>query len=132
MARILLVDDHDDVRRAMTRALQRMGHAVTQAADGRHALSVLEGEPLDVVVTDINMPGMDGIELTIAVGKRWPRVPIIAVSGGGMLPKELLLENAAVLGAVTTLTKPIDFEELRAAVEAALEGGARQEPPPGG
>ncbi|HSW27855.1 MAG TPA: response regulator [Longimicrobiales bacterium] len=120
MARILLVDDHDECRRALNRALQRMGHEVTQAADGRQAVAALDGTPHDLVVTDINMPGMDGIELILAVGRRWPGVPIIAVSGGGMLPKELLLDNAAVLGAVTTLPKPVDLGELHAAVDRAL------------
>lgn len=130
MARVLLVDDHGDVRRAMTRALQRLGHHVTGAEDGHAALRALEAQPHDLIITDINMPGMDGIELILAVAERWPALPIIAVSGGGLMPKELLLENASILGAGTTLTKPVDLGELEAAVDSALEGAAQERPGP--
>lgn len=120
MARILLVDDQEEVRRAMRRVLERLGHQVTEAGDGREALAAMAGEPPHLVITDINMPDMDGIELMMAVRHGRVGIPIIAVSGGGMLPKELLLENAAVLGAVTTLTKPVGMEELEGAVNHAL------------
>lgn len=131
MARVLLVDDHEEVRRAMKRGLERMGHAVTPAGDGREAIAALIGTPMDLVVTDINMPDMDGIELIIEMNRKWPEVPVIAVSGGGMLPKELLLANAAILGAVTTLQKPVDLGDLEAAVNAALGVGERGEGPAG-
>lgn len=121
MARIVFVDDHEEVRRALCRALERMGHEVETAADGKKALAALGAAPCDLVVTDLNMPGMDGIELILAVKERWPGVPVIAVSGGGLMPKEVLLQNAAILGAVTTLAKPVDLVELRAAVDKALE-----------
>lgn len=120
MPRVLLVDDHDDVRRAMARALQRMGHEVTLAGDGHEALAAMEAGAHALLITDINMPGMDGIELIMEVNRRWPEVPIIAVSGGGLMPKELLLDNAALLGAVTTLPKPVAVEDLKAVVDRVL------------
>lgn len=120
MARILVVDDQRDMRQSVRRVLSRMGHEVVEAADGREALAALATPAIDLVVTDLNMPEMDGIELILSVTDRWPSMPIIAISGGGMLPKELLLDNAAVLGALTTLPKPLDLEALQDAVAAAL------------
>lgn len=124
MARILLVDDDADVRTGMRRVLVRLGHEVVAAADGREALRALEGDPCELVITDINMPEMDGIELILALNERWPRVPVIAISGGGLLPKELLLASAEVLGVVTSLPKPVGFTELEAAVHRALGSDA--------
>jgi CheY-like chemotaxis protein len=127
VARILLVDDDEDVLRGMRRVLQRLGHEVVAAADGHQALRALEGDPCDLVITDINMPEMDGIELILALRERWPKVPIIAISGGGLMPKELLLASAEVLGAVTTLPKPVGVAELEAAVARALGAAADRE-----
>lgn len=120
MARVLLVDDDDQVLRGLMRALEHMGHQVTAAADGSAALRALAELPHDLVVTDINMPGMDGIELIMAVSGQWPEMPVIAMSGGGRLPKELLLDTASVLGAVVTLAKPVDLHDLGDAVRRAL------------
>lgn len=131
MARILLVDDDDDVRRAMSRTLERLGQEVTPARTGREALSSMEESAPDLLLTDINMPDMDGIELMMAVRKRWPGVPIIAVSGGGMLPKDLLLANASVLGAVATLQKPVELAALGEALASALGPSAPSSPPGG-
>ena len=127
MARILLVDDDEDVLRGMRRVLQRLGHEVVAAGDGRQALRALEGDPCEMVITDINMPGMDGIELILALRDRWPKVPIIAISGGGLMPKDLLLASAEILGAVTTLPKPVGVPELEAAVARALGAAADRE-----
>lgn len=121
MATILLVEDHAEVRSALRRALQRLGHGVVEASDGREAVRSLEQEAVDLVITDINMPEMDGIELILETTERWPCLPMIARSGGGLLlPKELLLANAQGLGVVTTLPKPVDVATLQAAVEGAL------------
>lgn len=118
------MDDNADVRTGMRRALVRLGHEVVAAADGREALRALEGDPCELVITDINMPEMDGIELILALSERWPGVPVIAISGGGLLPKELLLASAEVLGVVTTLPKPVGVSDLEAAVNRALGAGA--------
>jgi CheY-like chemotaxis protein len=126
MATILLVEDHAEVRSAMHRVLQRIGHGVVEASDGGEALRFLQRQSFDLVITDINMPGMDGIELILALNERWPDLPVIAVSGGGLLPKELLLDNARGLGVVHTLSKPVEVSSLQAAVEEAL--GSRPHP----
>ncbi len=128
MATILLVEDHADVRSAMRRALQRASHTVLEVSDGGEALRTLQRETVDLLVTDINMPGMDGIELIIASTERWPDLPVIAISGGGLLPKELLLDNAQALGVVATLAKPVGVADLYAAVAKALERRRGMEP----
>ncbi len=120
MAAILLVEDQAEVRSAVRRVLQRMGHAVFEACDGGEALRSLQGHAVDLVITDINMPGMDGIELILETTERWPDLPVIAISGGGLLPKESLLADARTLGVVTTLAKPVDVAMLQTAVADAL------------
>jgi len=120
MATILVIDDEAQVRTTMRRVLERYGHEVVEAADGRQALQAIVGTPCDLVITDINMPEMDGIEVIMALSERQPGLPIIAISGGGRLPKDLLLTSADMLGAVTTLAKPFEVPDMIAAVERAL------------
>jgi FixJ family two-component response regulator len=69
---------------------------------------------------------MDGIEVIIALSEKMPGLPVIAISGGGKVPKELLLVSANLLGAVTTLSKPFEVAELIAAVELALASRRRE------
>ena len=121
MATILVIDDEKAVRDTMRRLLERHGHEVLDAANGREALRTTA--PYDLVITDINMPEMDGIEVIMALTDRRPGLPVIAISGGGRLPKDLLLSSADMLGAVTTLSKPFDLTELLDAVDQALAAG---------
>lgn len=124
MANILLVDDDAAVRKTVRLLLERANHLVVEAADGRGALSCLETAQFDLVVTDLNMPEMDGIEVLMALRARGVHVPVVAISGGGRMPKELLLKSAGALGAVTTLAKPFALSELRRVVEEALASRA--------
>lgn len=120
MARILLIDDETSVRVGIGRLLRKGGHVVHDACDGVEALRMAQGLELDLVITDINMPKMDGIEVILALAERNPGLPVIAISGGGRMPKELLLASAGVLGAVTTLPKPFELAQLWDAVDGAL------------
>lgn len=128
MVRVLLVDDHDDVRVTLARALRRLGHEVAQASNGAEALRSLRDTPCDLVITDINMPEMDGIELVLAIRSERADLPVIAMSGGGLLAKELLLADADALGAVLTLEKPISVADLASAVDRALAASPRGDP----
>ena len=121
MAIILVIDDEKAVRDTMRRLLERQGHEVREAANGREALKA--APDYDLVITDINMPEMDGIEVIMALAERRPGLPVIAISGGGRLPKDLLLSSADMLGAVQTLPKPFDLSELNEAVDRALASG---------
>ena len=117
MASILLIDDEATLREVLRQALERDGHRVLETANGKEALAVSRGVALDLVVTDIVMPEMDGIEVILALVERNPGLPVVAMSGGGL---ELLLSNAHILGAVSTLAEPFEIDELAAAVRGAL------------
>ena len=120
MGRILLVDDDPAARVGIARLLWAMGHDVVEARSGREALKLMDRIIFHLVVTDINMPDMDGIEVILRLQGGPRRLPVIAISGGGLLPRALLLDNARALGAATTLAKPIDLADLRQAVEESL------------
>ncbi len=130
MAQILLVDDEAAVRKSLASFLRGCGHEVRVAQNGLEAIAALEVAPADLVVTDINMPGMDGIEMVMALRAKSSSVGIIAMSGGGLFDKALLLDSAGALGADVVLDKPMDLAELRAAVErlAARKPGERPTP----
>ncbi len=120
MPRILVIDDDRGVRESVATYLRRIGHEVSEASDGRVGLGVLGSEPFDLVITDINMPDMDGIEVIDQLRDVSDGCPVIAMSGGGLFAKELLLKNAEMLGALSTLEKPFELDALHEAVTAAL------------
>src|SRR5262245_47665938 len=79
---LLLVEDDDSLASGMTALLARHGFDVRRARDGVEALAVLLQHPIDLVITDIFMDGMDGLETLMHVKKEFPSIPVIAVSGG--------------------------------------------------
>lgn len=120
MLRILIVDDEPAVREAVCRALMRAGHAPVAVAGVKPCLAALQASEFDVVVTDMLMPELDGIELLQIMrdGGDWP--PVLAMSGGGPYGSDSLLPMAKMLGAKATLKKPFAPAELVAAVEAMV------------
>ena len=104
--------------------LTHAGYEVVHAADGRAGLAAFERSPVDVVVTDINMPEMDGIEVISTFRRLYPNVPIVAISGGGLFPKQMLLSSAHALGADEIVSKPFDLQEIVATMERALASKA--------
>ena len=123
MSRILVIDDEPAVRSLISRILTREGHEVTEAADGITGMAAFQAGNFQLVITDINMPEMDGIEVIAAL--REQDVPVVAVSGGGRLGKEVLLDSAHVMGAVHSLEKPFTVEDLLAVARQALGEGGR-------
>ncbi len=121
MKRILIVDDEGGIRRATASFLRRVGYEALVAADGKQAVDRLRSESVDLVLCDMCMPEMDGIELILMVRSEWPGVALVAMSGGGrFVSGELLLDSARELGAHATLAKPFGLDELEAAVKGAL------------
>ena len=120
MARVLVVDDSPSLQLLLRTVLEEAGHELYLAASGEEALELYKRHPIDVVVTDIQMPRGDGLELITALKGLYPDASIVAVSGKG-LPK---LQMAQLAGARSILTKPIDRERLLKAVEEAVQ------PPP--
>ena len=115
---ILVVDDHPIMREVVCQILEDAGHQVRDAGDGQEALRKLSAARFDLVVTDIVMPEMDGIELIGEMRRRYPEVRVIAMSGGGeRFPLKDGLAIARRLGAGLTLNKPFLPEQLIQAVE---------------
>jgi CheY-like chemotaxis protein len=120
MPRILLIDDDRPVRSFMRRALERAGHEIIEADDGQRGLDVLAGSFVDLVITDLIMPKMEGIEFMLHLRRLQPALPVIAVSGGGRASPKSYLDIAQACGAAKVLAKPFSVEELLAAVDAVL------------
>ena len=127
MALVLLVDDNKLLRSTIERALTLTGHEVVTAVDGKSAIALLPTVNCDVVLTDIVMPDMDGLELIRAIRKANPATKVVAMSGGGRGGAMSYLELAKTFGAAATLEKPFAIEELGRVISAVLgdkESGA--------
>ncbi|NCO58429.1 MAG: hypothetical protein AUK30_04795 [Nitrospirae bacterium CG2_30_70_394] len=120
MATILAVDDDPQVRDLLDTLLTEAGHQVVTAADGKEAMARFRAQPVAVVVADILMPEQDGFETIQQLHRIAPRVPVIAISGGGHNPAALYLKTATLFGAFRTLEKPFPRTALLAAVRDAL------------
>ena len=116
---ILLVDDDAGVRGAARRILERAGYRVVAVETAAEALAQAAAQPIELVITDIYMPDMDGIELIQSLRAHGGRVPILAISGGPGYEVGSL-EDARLLGADATLGKPFTPTELSSAVAALL------------
>lgn len=121
MASIMIVDDNEGLRKVMGELLSVSGHDVTLVEDGAVALDELRGEPADLVITDIYMPEMDGIEFLLHLRRTSPDTPVVAMSAGGSIAKHNLLTDARLLGAVDVIRKPFRKTELMDLVERVLE-----------
>lgn len=117
MARILVVDDDDEMRHLTLAALEQAGHSVTVTGDGRTAFELLEQSDFDVLLTDMHMPGTDGMELTRLVRTRLSAPRIIGMTGNDIANTLRMVE---LLGARATLHKPFTVEQLLEAVRSAL------------
>lgn len=107
MSRILLVDDHEPVIISLQMMIEGMGHETLTATSARQAITVQQSTPVDVLVTDIFMPDMDGYELIQRFRRDYPEVQVIAISGGiPRAPGGPYLEVAEKMGARWVLRKP--------------------------
>lgn len=122
MARLLLIDDDAEVRAPLATWLQRHGHDVVEAGNGVEGLAHLEKGPFDIVITDIIMPDMEGIETIMRIRKRWPDLPLVAISGGGSGDPSQALRPASRLGAHATLRKPFRPSVLGELIDKLLAG----------
>lgn len=122
--RILLVDDEADFVEMLSLRLHEAGEKVTPAYSGREGLEILARKSIDVVILDIRMPGMDGIETLREIKKRFPLVEVMMLTGHGTT--ETAVEGMK-LGAFDYLMKPADFDELRQKLENARKRKDEQE-----
>jgi DNA-binding response OmpR family regulator len=120
MPHVVVIDDNSDLLAILREALELAGYTVDVAPDGRAGLALLRARRPDLVITDIFMPELDGIETILEIRRDFPGLPIIAMSGGGTLGNMSYLPAAGQLGAVHTLSKPFDCAELVATVRELL------------
>jgi DNA-binding response OmpR family regulator len=117
---ILLIDDNEELRACLNLLLDGAGFAVSAAANGREALRMLSDQAIDLVITDLLMPEMEGIETILTIRREMSRLPIIAMSGGGVVPSNTYLSMALGAGVVRTFNKPFEFQDLLRAVRELL------------
>jgi two-component system response regulator (stage 0 sporulation protein F) len=121
MLHILLIEDDAAVRGILSRMLEGAGYGVIQATNGADGLRLWREQGPDLVLTDIQMPDMNGIEVIVQLRAFAPHLPVIAMSGGVQSRDLDLLSDAKLLGAVGVLYKPFTGEALTQAITAALQ-----------
>jgi CheY-like chemotaxis protein len=124
VANILIVDDDPAIQATVRIVLERAGHAVVVADDGSTGLAIFEAGSFDLLILDIFMPGMDGLETMKLIHQRQPLIPILVVSGRPIATDSStapdFLKMATKLGAISSLQKPFGPAELLAAVSGCL------------
>ena len=120
---ILLVDDEENARIALSRLLTREGYIVETAANGFEALVYLREHDVNLIVTDINMPEMNGIEFLREVNRSFPGSNVIMITAYGGVESYI---EAINLGAFEYINKPVKIEELRSVLERILSVPSHQ------
>jgi two-component system response regulator AtoC len=120
-----VVDDEPGIGKVLGALLHQEGIGSHYASSGPEALAVLASRPVDVVVSDLRMPGMDGMQLFARVRARWPEVPVVFLTAHGTVG---LAVEAMRAGAADFLLKPVDREELLYTVRKALTRASREAP----
>lgn len=121
MARILIAEDDTAVQSFVSRALTHKGHEVTAVQDGLQALEALDDDGFDLLITDIVMPGLDGIGLALKVARDYPELPVLLMTGYSAERQrahnleELICE---------VVTKPFSLQQICDAAEAAIDAGS--------
>lgn len=121
MAEILVIDDDPQMRRLLTRILTGAGHTVREAANGKAGIESFRQAQPALVITDIVMPDVEGIELIRELRREAPTIPILAISGSRY---PVYLRAATILGATAKLEKPFEKDKLLQAVAELLERSA--------
>jgi CheY-like chemotaxis protein len=122
MAKILLIDDDTKIQMVFFQLLTGMGHEVMQAENGKEGLKMIEKSRPDLVITDIMMPEVDGLEILMHLRNTHDSVPVIAISGGMRALPVNFLQQAKLFGARYVFEKPVPLDVLRNAVTELLDG----------
>jgi Response regulator containing CheY-like receiver, AAA-type ATPase, and DNA-binding domains len=126
MAKILVFDDEPSILLMIKKMLEKAGHEVDMALNGREGMELLEKNKPDLVITDIIMPEKEGLETIMTLRKRYPEIKIIAISGGGRIGAEGYLPSAKHLGADMVFQKPLVQKEFMEAVALLLSKTKRE------
>ncbi|VGO17145.1 Sporulation initiation phosphotransferase F [Pontiella desulfatans] len=121
MKRILLIDDDPTVQKLFSQFLAKQGYEVLQAENGKIGMRIIGQEKPDLIITDILMPEMDGLEILLAIRKTAEELPIIAISGGMRSMPINFLNQAKMFGARYVFEKPVPLDVLLSAVRDLLD-----------
>lgn len=119
MATIMIIDDEESIRALLRTTLEAAGHEVKEASNGRIGLELYRFRPTDLVITDILMPEMNGLDMLLELTHEFPHAKVIAISGAGEEPNGL--DVAKLLGARRTFRKPFSLPRLLDAVRYELD-----------
>ncbi|HSQ52207.1 MAG TPA: response regulator [Nitrospiraceae bacterium] len=119
MATILIIDDEEPIRALLRTTLETAGHAVMEAPNGRTGLDLYRHRPADLVITDIAMPELNGLDMLLELTREFLHAKVIAISGVG--GEENVLDAAKLLGARRTFHKPFSMTKLLDAVRYELD-----------
>ena len=123
MAHILVIDDEADIRFILETFFNKEGHTVNTAGDGKDGMRLVGLNHFDLVITDVVMPEMDGLEIISAIKRKFPAIRIIVMTGGtAKLDKSLLMTMAQTMRADAVVDKPLDLKRLNATVNEVLAG----------
>jgi len=119
--KVLIVDDQNGIRILLMEVFSSEGYMTFQAPNGKIALEIVRAESPDLVLLDMKIPGMDGLEILKHIKEANPEIKVIMMTAYGELD---MIKEATELGALMHFTKPFDIDEIRTAVNMHLKGGA--------
>ncbi|WP_374370626.1 response regulator [Dongia sp.] len=122
MKKVIVIDDNAAIGLMVTRMLDGSAYRCTALTSGVNLIDHLLAEPVDLLITDILMPNVEGMEIIMSVRNTFPDLPIVAMSGGGHAVGKDVLLSAQHLGARAVLAKPFTRAELLAAIDQAFAG----------
>jgi len=118
---VLVIDDDQTMRRFIRAVLEREGHEVIEAANGKEGLALFRSRPVNCLIVDIFMPDKDGLETIMELRNESAECRILAMSGGGSLGDMSFLDYSRAFGAQSLLRKPFTPDELTSAVRGLLD-----------
>ncbi len=111
--RIFIVDDDSNIRGLLRKRLTQCGYDIFEVGDGAEALNWFDENTADLAIIDVLLPEMNGVELAFKINRRFPTMPILAISGGNdLISKELCLKLIKKVGVTEAIEKPFDLEDL--------------------
>jgi len=118
MKKILIADDELNMRLVLSAMLKKEGFEVSSASNGREALQILKSNKIAVVITDLKMPDMDGMELLTHISERYPEIPVVMITAHGTVATAV---EALKKGALDYITKPFDLDDLKNVIYKAIK-----------
>ena len=119
-SRILIIEDDAEVRELLKTLLTRAGYDISVASDGIEGIHAFRTDPTDLIITDLVMPGKEGLETIVDLKREFPDLKIIAISGGGLDGQNNYLNAARLCGATMTFRKPFKNQEIVDGVNGLL------------